>query len=259
MSGPGRASLKTPSSSLSVGASARAFSDRYATLSLDARDDRPTLETSVFAGAPLGARADLTVQYTHADARDRGSRDLVSAFSSIRLTDRASLFMGVAQSWERGARPSTDAFAGLSIALGTRTTATLAYQRQSGANGGSVEVQRSLPVGPGFGYRARVDATGSSSDGLVDVQYQGPWGRYEASWERANGDSTTVLNAAGGLVAIGGTVFATRPVTDGFALIQVPGVAGVRGYVNNQEIGRTNARGDLPVPDRCRSAPRSRL
>ena len=117
MSGPGRASLKTPSSSLSVGASARAFSDRYATLSLDARDDRPTLETSVFAGAPLGARADLTVQYTHADARDRGSRDLVSAFSSIRLTDRASLFMGVAQSWERGARPSTDAFAGLSTHL----------------------------------------------------------------------------------------------------------------------------------------------
>jgi outer membrane usher protein len=38
-------------------------------------------------------------------------------------------------------------------------------------------------------------------------------------------------------------------VTDSFALIRVPGVEGVRGYLNNQEVGATNARGDLPVPN----------
>jgi outer membrane usher protein len=37
-------------------------------------------------------------------------------------------------------------------------------------------------------------------------------------------------------------------VQEGFALMQVPGVEGVRGYLNNQEIGRTNGSGNLLVP-----------
>jgi outer membrane usher protein len=57
------------------------------------------------------------------------------------------------------------------------------------------------------------------------------------------------VSAAGGVIALGGSVFATRPVNQSFALIQVPGVEGVGGYLNNQEIGKTNARGELPVPD----------
>jgi outer membrane usher protein len=47
---------------------------------------------------------------------------------------------------------------------------------------------------------------------------------------------------------MGGDFFATRPVQDGYALIQVPGVGGVRGFLNNQEIGRTDGRGNLLVP-----------
>jgi outer membrane usher protein len=44
-------------------------------------------------------------------------------------------------------------------------------------------------------------------------------------------------------------MFATRPVRQGYALIEVPGAAGVRGFLDNQEIGRTNDRGELFVPD----------
>jgi len=234
---------------VSLGASVRALGDRYATLSLSAKDDRPRLEASGFVGTQLGSRTDLTLQYTRSDFRDRGAQDQVSCFGSIRLTDRASLFLSVSRSTQKGSKPTTDGFAGLSIYLGDRTTGTLSYQRQASQNRGSVEVQRSLPIGPGFGYRVQADTTGETGQGSATLQYQGPYGRYEASYQHASGTDTTVLGAAGGLVAIGGSVFATRPVTDSFALIRVPGVAGVRGYLNNQEIGRTNARGDLPVPD----------
>jgi len=60
-----------------------------------------------------------------------------------------------------------------------------------------------------------------------------------------NGGSAT---AAGALVLIDGTVMASRPVQEGFALLQVPGVEGVRGFLNNQEIGRTNGSGNLLIP-----------
>src|SRR5439155_13642366 len=143
--------------------------------------------------------------------------------------DRASLLLSASRSTQKDAKPTVEAFAGLSIALGDRTTATLSYQQQGNQNVGSVEVQRSLPVGPGFGYSVRADATGETVQGAASVQYQGPYGRYEASYQRVNSQDTTVLRAAGGLVALGGTAIATRPASDSFALIRVPGVAGVRG------------------------------
>jgi len=234
---------------VSLGASVRALSNHYATLSLAAKDDRTTLEINGFIGITLGTRTDVTMQYTRSDFRDRGPQDRASILSSVRLTDRASLLLSASRSTQKDAKPTVEAFAGLSIALGDRTTATLSYQQQGNQNVGSVEVQRSLPVGPGFGYSVRADATGETVQGAASVQYQGPYGRYEASYQRVNSQDTTVLRAAGGLVALGGTAFATRPVSDSFALIRVPGVAGVRGFLNNQEIGHTDARGDLPVPD----------
>jgi len=41
---------------------------------------------------------------------------------------------------------------------------------------------------------------------------------------------------------------ASRPVREGYALIQVAGLEGVRGFLNNQEIGRTNGSGNLLIP-----------
>jgi outer membrane usher protein len=160
-----------------------------------------------------------------------------------------SVFVNAGRSTPRVAGSAYDVYAGLSIALGERTIASVSFQRQDEKNIESAEVQQSLPLGPGFGYRLRGDITEETARGLAVMQYQGPYGRYEASYERLSSKDTVTLSAAGGLIALGGSVFATRPVNESFALIQVPGVEGIRGYLNNQEIGKTNARGDLPVPD----------
>jgi outer membrane usher protein len=53
----------------------------------------------------------------------------------------------------------------------------------------------------------------------------------------------------GSVVAIGGGLYATRPVQQSFALIRVPGVEGVRAFSSHQEIGRTGGGGDVLVPD----------
>jgi outer membrane usher protein len=57
------------------------------------------------------------------------------------------------------------------------------------------------------------------------------------------------VSAAGALVGIGGGLFATRPVRSSFALVQVPGVKDVRGFSSNREVGRTDRRGNVLVPD----------
>ena len=109
-----------------------------------------------------------------------------------------------------------------------------------------MNIQQSLPVGTGFGYRLSGDIEAAHESSAV--QHQGRYGSYELWHDNVDGQQTTSLRAAGGLVAIGGAVYATRPVQDGFALLRVPGVAGVRAYSNNQQIGRTDRHGNLLVP-----------
>ena len=113
----------------------------------------------------------------------------------------------------------------------------------------SVNVQRSLPLGPGFGFRIDADAQEPyRTTGIFEVQ-----GRRGILGVRADGsqDDKTVgtINLAGSIVAIGGEVLLSRPVDDGFALVKVPNSRGVRVLANNQLSGRTGRRGSLFVPD----------
>lgn len=234
---------------LSLGGVLRAQSDHYATLSLPARADRATLEAQAFVGVQLGPRANVTAQYSYADFRDRGVEERVALLASIRLTDRANLFLSGAHSRSRLFGETNEGFAGVSYFLGAATTASASWEQHGRQGLGTVEVQKSLPVGTGFGYRVRGVANEDVQQGLANVQYQGPWGRYEADYENTNGHDVVSASVAGGIMAIGGSVSATRPIYDSFGLIRVPGLADVRGYVNNQEIGVTDPRGDLPVPN----------
>ena len=56
------------------------------------------------------------------------------------------------------------------------------------------------------------------------------------------------LSAAGAIAYVGDTVALTRPITDSFAMIKVGDIEGVRAYVNNQRIGKTDSKGVVFVP-----------
>jgi outer membrane usher protein len=206
----------------------------------------------------------MTLQHTYSDWRDRGEEQRSSASLSLRLTSRASLFVTALHSRPAGGEPGTEVFTGLTYFLGDNTTGTLSGQVGPDRHSTTVEVQRSLPLGTGFGYRVQATRLeqevpaaepGGGHDraveynGLALGQYQSRYGFYEASYQRSGDRNSSVLTAAAGVVAMGGGLHLSRPVQDGFALIDVPGLPGVRGYLNNQEIGRTDSRGKLLVPN----------
>jgi len=236
---------------LSLGTSLRLMSPLYATASQRATEDRARLEIGTFVGIPLGPRASATLSYTRSDDRSRNRQERVAIVGNVRLSRRTSLVVGATYALANGQAASPDrwgAFAELTYFLGDRTTASAGYRHEGGNGTGEVAVQRSLPVGTGFGYQVRGSAATDGEKGSGLLQYQGPYGRYEASGAVGDHTSTTTLGMAGGVVGIGGRVFMTRPVDDSFAVIRVPGVAGVRGYLENQEVGRAGNAGDLFVP-----------
>jgi outer membrane usher protein len=71
---------------------------------------------------------------------------------------------------------------------------------------------------------------------------------------RLQGDATRStgysLALSGALVASGGHILASRPIADAFAIVELqPPLAGVRVYGNSQEVGRSDARGVVLLPD----------
>jgi outer membrane usher protein len=112
----------------------------------------------------------------------------------------------------------------------------------------AIDVARASGVGPGVSGRARV-ATGNRSEALAQLRADTPWLRAEvdgtwASDREADGQ----VGLVGSLVYIDQSLHMARPVGNGFALVRVPDLGGVRVMHNRMEVGKTDWRGAVIVP-----------
>jgi outer membrane usher protein len=234
---------------VSFGAAVRALTDHYSHTSLHAAEDRALRELQGYLGTQLTRSVGVSAQYRSSEMRDGGRRAEASLSASAQTTPRSHVFVSVSRLQAERGKWTTGFSAGLSYSLGPRSTAGLSYRRSDHDDFAVAEVQSPLARGTGLGYLLQVRDDAGSPSGLARLEYQGAFGRYEASYDRTSGQGRTTVSATGGFVAIGGSLYATRAVQQSFALIRVPGVGGVRGFSSSQEVGRTSASGDLLVPD----------
>ncbi|HTR53336.1 MAG TPA: fimbria/pilus outer membrane usher protein [Kofleriaceae bacterium] len=232
----------------SAGAAVRATSDTYATLATAASDDRATLQAQLFAGTHLG-RLGLSAELVAARMRDTGTSDQAQLTANTvvgGLLVTATATYTIASATGR----DVELFAGLTLPLGPRTTASVFGTQHGGATSAQASLVRSLPAAPGYGYDLETSAgpTAAASSVQAGGLYQTSFGRYEAHASDIAGSYGYSATASGGLVAIGGRVIATRAVQDGFALVQVPDVEGVKVKLDNVDLGTTDRDGDLLIP-----------
>lgn len=231
-------------SSLSFGGLVQYTSPHYATLGLLSQYDRPLLQADLFAGLQLTERLSLTPSFTYNNFRDAGRSWEASLVGMLQLWDGLNLQVSASRSYFAATGATTDVYVALNWAIGS-TIATAFSDSQMGEG---VRLQKGLPLGPGYGYQVQAQ-TGPSPQGLGQFQYNGDYGYYEFDESNVGGSNLANLTLAGGLAAIGGDVFATRPIEDSYALLRVPDVKDVTGYVSNQPMGKTDSNGDLLVPD----------
>ncbi len=232
---------------LSLGGTARMTSTGYATLSLAPTDHRATTEYNIFSSVPVGGGTSLTLQYARAAGAPDVASQRTSLLGSARLYRTLSVVGSVARTQGMQGR-SFEATVSAMITFGARVVASASAVRDSEGARPVFDLQQPLPAGKGIGYQVRTE--GGARDAVSGVlQYQGDYGRYEVRRDSLNGVEHSTLNVSGALVAIGGGVYATRAIRNSFALVRVPGVANVRAYSSNQEVGRTDRHGNLLVPD----------
>ncbi len=238
---------------VSVSAIARAFSPNFATLTTPAMG-RTATQFGGTVSAPLGRRLSVSLQHAADTLSDiepgRASKNQRTALSTTwRVAGALDIYSTVATGRQGDQSRQLDAFVGATVLLGSRAVAGVTFERAGSQPGTTtVDVQQSLPVGTGFGYRFRGESAGDQS-AHGEIDYQGSFGRYAATKDVGAGAAGSSVSASGGVVAIGGGVHLTRAVSNSFALVRVADAPGVRVYNNNQEVGRTDGGGELLVPN----------
>lgn len=135
---------------------------------------------------------------------------------------------------------------------------TADYEQGEDVNTQRVQVHNTEPSGEGFGYRVILDRaeddTGATFAFNPRLNYNARFGRYGAEYFRSEPDAgeptrSYRLRAAGGIGYVGGVVGLSRPITDSFGLVRVGELEGIGVFVNNREVGRTDAGGKVFAPE----------
>ena len=234
---------------LSAGGSIRAMTAGYSNLSLPAAADRPLLQLRAAVGAPLMPRVNIALEGQLNAMRDAGLSSALTLRCDLHVSNDLAISLSTSRLRNPGEGPEWVAFLTLMYSFGSGASGDISGTAGSRSGSASAGVQKALPLGEGWGYQLRstLDRDQPAS-GIGQVQYQGPYGTYLADYNRVAGSDGGTVTAAGALVLVEGNVMASRPVREGYALIQVAGLEGVRGFLNNQEIGRTNGSGNLLIP-----------
>ncbi len=218
----------------------------YTNLSLHAGDDRLLVDAQISSGFAVSRKAAVALSLGHVYDRDQGARNRAAIQTSIQLPHELTLdFVGTHSNGKFGR--SNSILVTMSVPLGTRDFASTSLNESSSGIESTLQFQRNPPAGTGLGYTARVSRGAFQENGGV-VRYQTSVGNVELSSGRGfAGQGGSTVSFAGGIAAIGHRLYFSRPLSDGFALVQIPDMRGVPVYVANQEIGQTDRRGNLLV------------
>lgn len=218
----------------------------FATAVLDPWQDRSLGDFTAFGSVSPIARLGIGLDLSGARWRDVGNSASATLRADLALGLGLTLLASVTQT-VGGPAAGPSGMLTICWSIGDRTTAQASAVGSATGPAGLAAVARTLPVGSGYGYRVEGEAGTVGSRGSGLFQYQTGFGRYEAQVDQFGASTQAAVRAAGGIVIAGDRIFATRPVEEAYALLRV-GVPGVTAYVENQEVGVTDAQGDILVP-----------
>ena len=235
------------------------YSDDYAVPESGALARLPKRDDSASASYTLPGWGSFGLGFNHLELRDRPLERSVFASYSVAFTRELTLTALVRRN-VAGER-SSEVFLGLQYTPSARATASLSHNRTyEGARTSALSAASTVPAGEGIAYAVsaeRQEAPSGAASRSVSPRFA--WyarhGVLGAEAIHLRGDSlqpTTAYTAslAGALVAAGGYVGLTRPVTDSFAVVRImPPLEGVRVYENSQEVGTTDADGRILLPN----------
>jgi outer membrane usher protein len=233
------------SAQLSIGGTLQLASAHFVNLGLPTATRAPRAIAQAYLSYATAGYGALGASYTRQDHRDAESVGLVGVNYSITLGDLGYLTLSALRvSGDTSAITYALVFT-RALDLATRGSVSLGHDADGSR--ALLDVQRSLPVGDGFGYRVQA---GAGEDARFDAGFsaQSDIGTYAIDSERRDGQTSVRADVGGGIVALGGEVFLSRRMEQSFGVVQIPGFPHVQIYADNQAVATTDAAGNALVP-----------
>jgi outer membrane usher protein len=223
-------------------------SSSFRTLSATAvAGSAPRLAAHLTASKRLGT---ATLAYTHVrqtfDSGPAQSTDALTYASNLGRNGQLSVDATRTRSGELV--PQTSLQVSMTTRVGNRSALT-ASQTAGTEHGSGVEYREDAASSDaGFGYDARYDGTGTSSE-QVSVVGHTSIADVSAYAQSTGGSAPHISVAVAGSVAtVDGHYMWSRPIGDAFALVESGSVGGVPVFIDGRPVGRTDASGLLLVP-----------
>ena len=170
------------------------------------------------------------------------------------LSDKMSLIARLSHIKDRVSR--NEGFVGLLYFFDRDYGASASFRGDGGSLDQSYQFTKNQPIGEGLGYVLSADrTTGPETEmwvGRSRLQYNAAAAilRGELSSQRQGKTWTRDyrLSLAGGVAYVDGRAALGRPIEESFGIVKVGELAGVKVLLNGQDMGLTNARGELFIP-----------
>jgi outer membrane usher protein len=137
---------------------------------------------------------------------------------------------------------------GVSIPLGSRTTASASVQSDLGSQSYQAEVSQSATTVGEWGYRAFASMDHPDHE-FAQASYMSPWALVAVGVDRFGSKTTVQADAHGAVSFVDHGVFLSNQIDDSFAVVDTNGIAGIEVRQENRYAGRTDTDGRVLVPD----------
>ena len=221
-------------------------SDGFAQPGIESRTAFPKFQSFIGSGItfPTGGSLGVSLIYEsfHDDEDDREIATVTYSRTLRRLVS-----MRLSASYVQQDENDLQLSALFSRSFGRRHNGSVFLSHRDDETYLQADYRRSLPAGPGYGYRLGTlagDREGIEVEGSVNTDHN----RINAEVRHTDGETGWRGSASGSVTWLDGHAAATRDVRDGFAVVDVGDYENVRVYLENREIGRTNRDGQVLVP-----------
>lgn len=228
-------------------------------------------EGSVSAGYRLPQNATISISHTALATRTAAAIGTpAQPFNAIALANRrvssltystplGSIKAQLTATLSRikdGVGSRTEAVLGLNFLLERDYSAAASYRGDRQSHSESMRLTKNQPVGEGLGYDLSLDRSSEGGDSTQlrsNIQYNAPAALLRAEYgqflNRGQRTHDQRVSVAGGIVAVGGHVAMSRPVTRSYAIVKVGEIEGVGISVDGQPSGQTDSSGLAVIPN----------
>lgn len=200
---------------------------------------------TVSGGVSLGYKGSIGASLVRERSHDSERRSIASMSYSRSLT--RGFMLSAALSRVETDESHLETRLTLTRSLGPRASTSVGFSRREDGHRTRIDHRYDLPSGPGFGYRlSHQQGTQDISD--AEFLFNTAHARYGAEYRVTENHRAYRLQSRGSVAFFDKAWFATREISDGFAVVDAGGLDGVRVYLENRDVGVTREDGRLLVP-----------